>query len=225
MIPREILKKIRPSERCTHREVGRVTPCAPAVRHGHAPAGKGLPALPEAGRPTHPVAGISQVAASVSPSPWEEGRDEGGQNCLYLTIGRVNSVSCCNITACNRATEALAGRVDNIYRNADSSNGVADDRDSLADDRNNAADGADQLADDRDTVADGCDAFADGRDTFASERNRRAGDHDKRAASGDRLAGDTDKVAGGRDQRADAPAFFVANRKCSRRRQIHFSTP
>ncbi len=80
MIPREILNKIRQIELRANREVGRVTPCAPAVRPGHAPAGKGLPALPEVGRPTNPDSGIYNDAAGVSPSPWGEGRDEGGRD-------------------------------------------------------------------------------------------------------------------------------------------------
>ena len=116
MISRELLKKIRPIELRTNREVGRVTPCAPSVGQRHAPAGKGLPALPEAGRPAHPVAGISQVGGGVSPSPWGEGRDEGGRdfnfspaNGHFRPAERVNAQKAADFNVLSRFFAARPG--------------------------------------------------------------------------------------------------------------------
>ena|ERR1035437_3564803 len=93
MIPREILKKIRQIELCTNRLVTEFAAGAhvwgenqlvfrPALTCVLSP-GRGfrpitLSARPTV-RPTNPVAGFFRVAGSVSPSPWGEGRDEGGR--------------------------------------------------------------------------------------------------------------------------------------------------
>jgi len=92
MIPREILKKIRQIEIRTNRlgsEFATRTcldgknslvfwsalTCILSPRRGFPPLV--LPAGSE-GDPTNPAAGYFKDAAGVSPSPWGEGRDEGG---------------------------------------------------------------------------------------------------------------------------------------------------
>ena len=232
MIPREMLKKIRQIERRTNREVGRATPCAPSVGHGHAPAGKELPALPEAGRPASPVAGLSKDAASVSPSPWRAGRDEGGLNCLNSTTDRLENLNGRNSASCDRLAEAVAGLADDLASFAndaaslanDAANlagdaaNLAGDAASLADDAANFADDAANLADDAANLADDAATFAGGAATRTNIPATNADGRDGFAQPAARVAEHCGRDAGAR--------VFSAQRVFRHRgRQIHFSTP
>src|SRR5664279_1824277 len=101
MIPREIHKKIRQTEIRTNRVV---TGFAAGARHGEKnqlvfwPAltcvlspGRGFQpvtlSISPAVHPANPVAGISKDAGSDSPSPWGEGRDEGGRETNFPLTG------------------------------------------------------------------------------------------------------------------------------------------
>ncbi len=118
-------------------------------------------------RPTNPAAGFPQDAASVSPAPWGEGRDEGGRNCRNLTTERVKIISCCNIMPCNYRAKPWAGFADNRATFADDAANFADDRANRADDVADFADGAVSFAGDRAAFANTPSTFADCRDPFA----------------------------------------------------------
>ena len=183
MIPREILKKIRPSERRTNCHALRLglrpqprsveeriqSVFSSALTYVLSPGRGFQPAtlsVNSAVYPTNPAAGYSKDAGSVSPSPWGEGRDEGGQNHPNLTVRCAKSVSCCNIMPCNHRAEVWAG--------------LADDAAHFADARERCADAPAKFADDRDAIADDTDQVADDRERFAEGRERVA----ESAASG-----------------------------------------
>jgi hypothetical protein len=215
MIPREILKKIRQIELRTNRIVTATLAgwsFQPSPQLGRKDQFVLLPALtcvlsPKRGfqlvtlsaspavHPTNPVARIFQDAAGVSPSPWGEGRDEGGQNCLNLTIRRTKIVSCCNIMSCNHRARAWAGLADDRERVAGHPVAVADDTASIADDTDAFADDADTVADDTDTVADNANAVAGDPVTDANDPVAIASDAGKIAAGADIFADDMDGFA------------------------------
>ena len=85
MIPREILKKIRQIEIRANRVVTELVfwstlTCVLSPKRGLQPVTRSV-YLPV--RSTNPVAGFSKDAVRVSPSPWGEGRDEGGQEANF----------------------------------------------------------------------------------------------------------------------------------------------
>jgi hypothetical protein len=242
MIPRELLKKIRPSERRTNRR---------ALRLGLRPQPRSVegenqmvfwPALtfvlspgrgfqPTAfsdyptGRPANPVAGFSRGAAGVSPSPWGEGRDEGGLNCLNLTTSFRESINHWKRTAWD-------GLANDGNRFADDAAKLADDRASFADDRATVADDAARLADDPAAVADDAASFADGRASFADgaaalaeQRDQFADDPAKIAEGRERVAQDAAHIAENLLPNADAAIFTAAGRSGGGGSKIQFSLP
>src|ERR1035437_11044497 len=170
MIPREIRKKIRQIELCTNRLVTEFAAGAhvwgenqlvfrPALTCVLSP-GRGfrpitLSARPTV-RPTNPVAGFFRVAGSVSPSPWGEGRDEGGRGTNYWNEKAHNSFQ--EAKCCQTVTWVTAA--DGNYRNAGSAIARSEDRDQHADD-------AALFADDRERVADAANRLAVGWDRVA----------------------------------------------------------
>jgi hypothetical protein len=235
MIPRELLKKIRPSERRTNRR---------ALRLGLRPQPRSVegenqmvfwPALtcvlspgrgfqPTAfsdyptGRPANPVAGFSRGAAGVSPSPWGEGRDEGGQNCLNLTTSFRESINHWKRTAWdglandgNRFADDAAKLADDAANFADDRATVADDAARLANDRATVADDAARLANDPAAVADDAASFADGRASFADGAARFADSAAALAEQRDQFADDPAKIAEGRERVAQDAAHFAEN--------------
>ena len=163
--------------------------------------------------PTNPAAGFSKDAENVSPSPWGEGRDEGGQSCLNLTTDRLprsnyrngNSSICreslnyWHIMAWNHVAERWDGLADHREQ-------VAVDRDQVADHRDRIADGADQVAEHRERVADRRERLANDRDAVADDTNRVANHRE-------RLADDADQVADWRERVAERAARVAAHRE------------
>jgi hypothetical protein len=97
MIPREILKKIRQIEIRTNRVVTEADVCldgkyqllfSPALTSVLSPRRGFQPVTIfdcPASRSTNPVAGCFKETENVSPSPWGEGRDEGGRNTNFTS--------------------------------------------------------------------------------------------------------------------------------------------
>ena len=98
MIPREILKKIRQIEIRTNRLVSRLAVSVCPGRTNQSVFWSALTCIlsprrgfplraflvcPE-GHPTNPAEGYFKDAASIPPSPWGEGRDEGGRETSFF---------------------------------------------------------------------------------------------------------------------------------------------
>jgi hypothetical protein len=208
MIPREILKKTRPIERRPNRLVTETgTACFDVKRKSAFTSaltcvlspGRGLQPAPlsanSAAHPTNPITGFYEDAGSVSPSPWEESRDAGGQNCLNLTIGRLPKLNRLNSATCNQAAEAEASFADDAATFADDRDAFGDDAANFADDRATGADNTASLADQPAGLGDDRAGFADAAATRANEAGILA---DDRAAA------------------ADTPAIFAGDRSNSR---------
>ena len=107
MIPREILKKIRPIELRTNRLVSESSAgarlggeiqlvfwlaltCILSPRRGFPPIAL---SVDSGGHPANPVAGYFKNAASISPSPWGEGRDEGGRKTNFDSAHRGSRIT------------------------------------------------------------------------------------------------------------------------------------
>ncbi len=125
MIPREILKKIRQIEIRTNRLVTEFAAgarldggiqlvfwpaltCVLSPRRGFQPVT--LPLCP-AVRPANPIAGFSKDAGSVSPSPWGEGRDEGGRETNFISAAPERGC----VRSTSRSTPAISNAPTNHH--------------------------------------------------------------------------------------------------------------